>query len=105
MYSAMVGVPYRPCPRGEPQLCWCQNKYFTEMCNGPEAGSYLRLINFLCHSPLGLRVIRKKKVSLSSVFLSTLVTGPTRSLSLEFSDARVYEPEIRAYLETIAHLC
>ena len=35
--------------------------YFTEICSGSEAGSYLRLIDFVYHSPLGLRVIKKKK--------------------------------------------
>jgi len=35
--------------------------YFTEMCSGSEAGSYLRLIGFVYHSTLGLRVIKKKK--------------------------------------------
>ena len=32
------------------------------MCSGSEAGSYLRLIDFVYHSTLGLRVIQKKKV-------------------------------------------
>ena len=32
-----------------------------EMCSGSEAGSYLRLIDFVYHSTLGLRVIKKKK--------------------------------------------
>jgi len=32
------------------------------MCSGSEAGSYLRLIDFVYHSILGLRVIKKKKV-------------------------------------------
>ena len=36
--------------------------YFTEMCSGSEAGSYLRLIDFVYHSTLGLKVIQKKKV-------------------------------------------
>ena len=35
--------------------------YFTEICSGSEAGSYLRLIDFVYHSTLGLRVIKKKK--------------------------------------------
>ena len=35
--------------------------YFTEMCSGSEAGSYLRLIDFVCHSTLGLRVIKKRR--------------------------------------------
>ena len=38
-----------------------ENKYVTEMCSGSEAGSYLRLIDFVYHSPLGLRVIKKKR--------------------------------------------
>ena len=37
------------------------NDYFTEMCSGSEAGSYLRLIDFVYHSTLGLRVIKKKR--------------------------------------------
>ena len=35
--------------------------YFTEMCSGFEAGSYLRLVDFVYHSTLGLRVKKKKK--------------------------------------------
>ena len=31
------------------------------MCSGSEAGSYLRLIDFVYHSTLGLRIIKKKK--------------------------------------------
>jgi len=38
-----------------------ENNYFTEMCSGSEAGSYLRLKDFVYHSTLGLRVIKKKK--------------------------------------------
>ena len=37
------------------------NNYFAEMCSGSEAGSYLRLIDFVYHSTQGLRVIKKKK--------------------------------------------
>ena len=35
--------------------------YFTEMCSGSEAGSYLRLIDLVYHSTLGWKVIKKKK--------------------------------------------
>jgi len=35
--------------------------YFTEMCSGSEAGPYLRLVDFVYHVTLGLRVIKKKK--------------------------------------------
>jgi len=31
------------------------------MCSGSEAGSYVRLIDFVYHSTLGLSVIKKKK--------------------------------------------
>ena len=32
------------------------------MCSGSETGSYLRLIDFVYHSTLGLRVIKKEKI-------------------------------------------
>ena len=38
-----------------------ENNYFTELCSGSEAGSYSRPIDFVYHSTLGLRVIKKKK--------------------------------------------
>ena len=38
-----------------------ENNYFTEMFSGSEAGSYLRLIDFVYHSTLGSRVIKQKK--------------------------------------------
>jgi len=33
-------------------------------CSGSEAGSYLRIIDFVCHSTLGFRVIKKKQENL-----------------------------------------
>ena len=39
------------------------------------------------------------------LFFFTLVTGPRRSLRLKLSDARVYEPQIRARLGTTVHFC
>jgi len=38
-----------------------QIHYCTQMCSGSEAGSYLRLIDFVYQSTLGLRVIEKKR--------------------------------------------
>ena len=38
-----------------------ENNYFTEMCSGSQAGSYLRLIDFVYHSTLDWRVIKKKR--------------------------------------------
>jgi len=43
--------------------CRFENNYFTEMCSGFEAGSYLRRIDFVYHSTLGLRVIIKKDLA------------------------------------------
>ena len=40
-----------------------------EMCSGSEAGSYLRLIDFVYHSTLGLRVIKKRRRGDKCVFL------------------------------------
>ena len=37
------------------------NNYFTEMCSGSEAVSYLRIIDFVYHSTLGLRVIQHER--------------------------------------------
>ena len=36
------------------------NNYFAEMCSGSKTGSYLRLIDLVYHSTLGLRVIKKR---------------------------------------------
>jgi len=41
----------------------------------------------------------------SLAFFITLVTGPRRALSLNLSNTRVHEPQIRARLGTTAHLC
>ena len=45
-------------PEGAPTF---ENNYFAEMCSGSEAGSYLRLIDFVYHSTLGLRVMKKRR--------------------------------------------
>jgi len=54
---------FGPSSSGTGSRRWRQfeNNYFTEMCSDSEAGSYLRLIDFVYHSTLGLRVIKKKK--------------------------------------------
>ena len=36
-----------------------ESNYFTETCSGSEAGSYIRLKDFVYHSTLGLRVIQR----------------------------------------------
>ena len=59
MYS-MSSFRCCSCENHRPQF---ENKYFTEMRSGSEAGSYLRLVDFVYHSTLGLRVMKKKKGS------------------------------------------
>jgi len=49
------------------------------MCSGSEAGSYLRLTDFVYHSTLGLRVIKKKKVEGLEVGKSTVSMSTTTS--------------------------
>jgi len=53
-------VPARCCIRGRGRSRKVIN-YFTEMCSGSEAGSYLRLIDLVYPSTLGLRVKKKTK--------------------------------------------
>jgi len=45
------------------------------MCSGSEAGSYLRLIDCVYHSTLGLRVIKKKKNDPSKASLEKISDG------------------------------
>ena len=52
------------------------NKYFTHICSGSEAGSYVRLIDFVHHSTLGLRVIENKKEKGFQTFGARRVSEP-----------------------------
>jgi len=45
--------------------------YFREMWSGFEVGSYLRLIDFVYHSNLGLREIKKKKKGTTHCLLAS----------------------------------
>jgi len=58
LLTAAVNIPANGGERYSSQF---KNNYFTEMCSGSEVGSYLRRIDFVYHSTLGLRVIKKKK--------------------------------------------
>ena len=49
-----------------------ENNYLTEMCSGSEAGSYLRRIDFVYHSTLGLRVIKKRRRPVSCTGVARL---------------------------------
>jgi len=56
LYELVPVVPvYLPSPRQVKFIC------YHHMCSGSEAGSYLRLIDVVYHSPLGLRVVKKKR--------------------------------------------
>ena len=50
-------------------------------------------------------IARASRSPAASGFFFTLVTSPRRSLSLNLSDTRVYEPQIQARLGTTAHFC
>ena len=52
-----------------------ENNYFKEMCSASEAGSYLRLTDFVYHSTLSLRVIKKKKKPRARFALRSKVDG------------------------------
>ena len=52
-----------------------KNNHFTEMCSGSEARSYLRLIDFVYHSTLGLREITKKRMMTSDCSANHGVTA------------------------------
>jgi len=56
--SKSITCPGRCVPLPSSQF---ENNYFTQMCSGSEAGSYLRRIDFVYHSTLGLGVMKKKK--------------------------------------------
>ena len=51
----------------------------SDMCSGSEAGSYSRRIDFVYHSTLGLRVIKKKKKRLF----------PSRTVAANINSRRV----------------
>jgi len=58
----LEGVPLLLPPRAVSAACGAAYGYgVQEMCSGSEAGWYLRRIDFVHHSTLGLRVIGKKK--------------------------------------------
>ena len=49
------------------------NNSFTEMCSGSEAGSFSRLIDFVCHSTLGLGVMKKKEEVAATTILGNIL--------------------------------
>jgi len=59
-----------------------------EMCSGSEAGSYLRLVYFVYHSTLGLRVIKKKE-RLRSESARIILSFKVRGVDFRFSGSVV----------------
>jgi len=59
------------------------------MCSGSEAGSYLRLIDLVHHSTLGLRVIKKKKKEFSATHFQRLVSPYTEVYSVVYASGSV----------------
>jgi len=57
------------------------SNYLTEMCSGSEEGSYLRLIVFVYHSTLGLRVIKKKEKVLGTCTTAKARFATAKALS------------------------
>ena len=49
----------RSSPSSPPTLT--SHNYFTKVCSGPEKGSYSRFKDFVYHSTLVLRAMKKKK--------------------------------------------
>ena len=44
-----------------------ENNCFTETCSGSKAGLYLRLIDCVYHSTLGLRVMKKRRRCINEI--------------------------------------
>jgi len=66
---AMVTLPYLLSLTSTCIHTQLKKNYFTEMCSGSEEGTYFRLIDFVYHSTLGLRVIKKKKSCIHSYLI------------------------------------
>jgi len=85
-----------------------ENNYFTEMCSGSEAGSYLKLIDFVYHSTLGLRVIKKKRVDRFVPVSAAVGVGkvsddqrqPARGPAIQLVPGLVFKAHRRLYHST-----
>jgi len=64
IFGAIISQPIEVVPLslgGGSTLGVSEANYFTDMCSVSGAGSYFRLIDFVYHSPLSLRVIKKDR--------------------------------------------
>ena len=85
------------------------DNYLTEMCSGSKAGSNSRLIDFVYHSTLGLRVIKKKKKKCRPRYETSAGTlcqldaeGTTRAEDAQVTPTQSHiSPSILAYEEKL----
>jgi hypothetical protein len=68
--------PSTPASRVRRLTSQFENYYFTEMCSGSEAGEYLRLMDFVYRSTLGLREVKEKKKF--DLFVSGVLSARSR---------------------------
>ena len=57
------------------------------MCSGSEAGSYVRLIDLVCHSTLGLRVKKKEEIKDRAAVLEGLLERESYVLTTYWSES------------------
>jgi len=86
---------------GMSQVGACGWRVVTVTCSGSEAGWYLRRIDFVYHSTLGLRVIEKKKMVGGNSYGTThsheaAKNGAHRNVQW-FRDGRVFEAHRLVY--------
>ena len=70
---------------------------FTEMCSGSEAGLYLRLIDVVYHSTLGLRIIRKNSIQFHTADYTCIFLITRKWI--------VYRPYSRQFRKLAKHRC
>ena len=62
------------------------------MCSGSEAGSYLRLIDFVYHSTLVLRVINNKKIQFYQIQFDQIQFDKTQFDQIQFDKIQLESP-------------
>ena len=72
------------------------------MCSGSEAGSYLRLVDFVYHSTLGLRVTKKRhpqhaptSCTHSQFEYTPAILGGCFVLGFNYAEANISEPTLK----------
>jgi len=78
-----------------------ENNYFTETCSGTEAGSYVRPIDFVYHSTLGLRVIKRSRRREGNEQRVSVPTPNTTYLGKVSSTEKRYPPRQKSRVERL----